>query len=382
MFNIPVRNDNSIFVSIAAYRDKDCVNTILSCFEKASNPNNIFIGVCQQNKKDDQDCIFNQLQDKLLKYKNNIRIIRIPYFEAKGPTYARYLCSTLWNGENYYLQIDSHIRFAKNWDTLAINMINKIISTTQSKKPVLSYYSKIIEDSEKDNITTVPRICKAFFNDRGMISFQGAEELPISDMPYQTPYIAAGFIFANSSFLYEIPFDPYLPNLFVGEEILLSIRFWTHGWDIYSPNTNIVFHKYTRKDEPHVWDDNKFDDRDAFAKVKNIIKLSKDPIPETLNKQLEYYSLGNARPIEDYYKFAKIDIENKKVNSNFCRKNNIDNKIETFTELLIPRKHYEKFEQSIPKYKNDLSNKYLFLLVMLLFIIFLYCYIKFKTSYI
>jgi [Skp1-protein]-hydroxyproline N-acetylglucosaminyltransferase len=377
MFNIPVRNDNSIFVSIAAYRDKDCANTILSCFEKAQNPNNIFIGICQQNKKEDQDCFFNELQQKLQKYKNNIRIIRIPFYEAKGPTYARYLCSTLWNGENYYLQIDSHIRFAKNWDALAIDMINKIKTTTSSQKPVLSYYSKIIEDSEKDNITTVPRICKAFFNDRGMISFLGAEEVPISDMPYQTPYVAAGFIFVNSSFLYELPFDPYLPNLFVGEEMLLSIRFWTNGWDIYSPSKNIVFHKYTRKDEPHVWDDNKFDDLDAFAKVKNLIGLSTEPVPEILNKQLEEYGLGKTRKLEDYYKFANIDIVNKKVNSNFCRQNNVDDKVEKFIELLIPRKDYEKFEQTIPKQNKDIPYKFILGFLLLLIFIYIYCYYKY-----
>jgi hypothetical protein len=179
MYNIPVRNDNSIFVSIAAYRDADCVNTVLACFEKAANPNNIFIGICQQNKKEDKDCLFNEKYNLLEKYKNNIRIIRIPYFKAKGPTYARYLCSTLWNGENYYMQIDSHIRFVKNWDILSINMINNILSKTKTTKPVLSYYSKTIEDSENTNLKYVPRICKSFFNDRDMISFLGAEEVPI-----------------------------------------------------------------------------------------------------------------------------------------------------------------------------------------------------------
>jgi UDP-GlcNAc:polypeptide alpha-N-acetylglucosaminyltransferase len=220
-----------------------------------------------------------------------------------------------------------------------------------------------------------------------MISFSGAEEVPISDMPYQTPYVAAGFIFANSSFLNELPFDPYLPNLFVGEEILLSIRFWTNGWDIYSPNTNIVFHKYTRKDEPHVWDDNKFDDRDAFAKVKNIIGLSNENIPEVVNKQIEIYGLGNVRKLEEYYKFANIDIKNKKVKSNYCRKNNIDDTIEKFTNsidfsnLIIPRTHYEKFEQKILKTQNKSSFfKNIIFFILFLFLLLLILNISKKSK--
>ncbi len=30
--------------------------------------------------------------------------------------------------------------------------------------------------------------------------------------------------------LQEVPFDPELPYLFMGEELLYSARLWTHGW--------------------------------------------------------------------------------------------------------------------------------------------------------
>jgi hypothetical protein len=365
---------DTIFVSVASYRDRICGKTLESLYTNARNPTNVFVGICQQNDINDIDCIEDGLKD-YPQFKNNVRVLRLSHYQAKGPTYARYLCSTLWNGENYYMQIDSHIRFVKNWDILSINMINNILSKTKTTKPVLSYYSKTIEDSENTNLKYVPRICKSFFNDRDMISFLGAEEVPITDMPYETPYVAAGYIFANSSFLNELPFDPYLPNLFVGEEILLSMRFWTHGWDIYSPNINIVFHKYTRKDEPHVWDDNDFNDTEAFTKVKNIVGLSKEPIPKTLNKHIDIYGLGNVRTLEQYYKFANIDIKNKKVNSNFCRKDNKDDGIETFINLIVPRKDYEKFEQTLPKQSCNTSLFPYFKIIIILLIIILVFFI-------
>jgi UDP-GlcNAc:polypeptide alpha-N-acetylglucosaminyltransferase len=45
----------------------------------------------------------------------------------------------------------------------------------------------------------------------------------------QTPFAAAGFLFYAGNILREVPFDPHLPYLFDGEEILYSARLWTHG---------------------------------------------------------------------------------------------------------------------------------------------------------
>jgi Glycosyltransferase (GlcNAc) len=48
-------------------------------------------------------------------------------------------------------------------------------------------------------------------------------------LPLQTPFAAAGFLFYAGHILREVPFDPHLPYLFDGEEILYSARLWTHG---------------------------------------------------------------------------------------------------------------------------------------------------------
>ena len=38
-----------------------------------------------------------------------IRMVRMPPEEARGPCWARYLAQLLWAGEEFYLQIDSHM---------------------------------------------------------------------------------------------------------------------------------------------------------------------------------------------------------------------------------------------------------------------------------
>ena len=73
------------------------------------------------------------------KYKDhpNVKINFIPYQEAKGVGWARYIIQQeLFTNEDYFLQIDSHSRAIKNWDKILINQIDRCLS----KKPILSTY--------------------------------------------------------------------------------------------------------------------------------------------------------------------------------------------------------------------------------------------------
>lgn len=321
---IPIKQ-NAIFVSIASYRDDVCNSTLHSLFTNAEHPQNVYVGICQQNKPDeDKDCLESFYDHP------NVRIIRLNHYEAKGPTWARYLCSTLWNGEQYFLQVDSHTSFVKNWDTKCIDMINRLKKMGYNK-PVLSHYPRIIEeyDSYKDDSDDkyiVPRMCKSFFNERDMISFEGARGMHTQNELYETPYIAGGFFFCEYTFLNEVPFDPHLPYLFVGEEISHSIRFWTSGWNIFTPSENVVFHEYTRAEKPKIWTDRPtYSDMDAFEKVKQIIGLQSDyNVPEHVKLNIEKYGLGTERKLQEYFDFAGINVNDKKVYKNFCEPNNME----------------------------------------------------------
>ena len=58
----------------------------------------------------------------------------------------------------------------------------------------------------------------------------------------------------SSGFLKDVPFDPFLPWIFMGEEIILSARLWTHGYDIYTPTQPVLTHRYKRMDQPKFWE--------------------------------------------------------------------------------------------------------------------------------
>ena len=359
-------SNETIFVSVASYRDPVCEETIKNMYEMAEYPERVFAGICEQNElsNDNEKCMGNDF-----KYKNNIRTIRIPFYQARGPAIARYFCSTLWMGEKYYLQIDSHIKFIKNWDTVCINMIKLIKEKGLSQKPVLSYYSRVIEEYQSDpSYTEAPRICTAFFNERGMLSFN-ASEFIYADLPYNTPFLAAGFFFCESSFLNELPFDPNLKNIFTGEEILHSIRFYTHGWDIFSPNKDIVFHEYTRPDKPKYWTDNHFNDEDAFLKIKKLLNLDtegREP-PQYIMENIEKYGIGTARSLQDFYNFAGIDLKNKRIYKNFCKP---DNKLEDSKNTDI-----EKFDNVGSQKKSTSIFTYISYILSILILLGVFYYI-------
>ena len=292
---------NCIFVSIASYRDKLCADTIKSLYNNAKYPNNIYLGICQQNKIDDEDCLKNLDIDK-----NNIKIIRLSYNDAKGPTYARYLCSKLWDGEEYFLQIDSHTKFIKNWDIKCILSIKNLKNI--SNKPVLSHYPRNFDDSNNYNDVEkykVSYIKHFYYNQHNIIKYDGARIFNTYNTFIKTPFITGCMLFAESTFLKDIQYDPTLKYLFTGEEILHSLRFFTHGYDVYIPNQNILFHYYIRNDNPKLWDDLKYYKKKLITinKIKHVLNSKTN---DNANKILGNYGLGYNRSINDFYKYLNI----------------------------------------------------------------------------
>lgn len=305
---------DTIFVSIASYRDENCPKTLLSLFENAKYPEKVFVGICQQNKIGDIPCIPSNFS-----YKNNIRIIYKNYSEAKGPTWARYLCSTLYNNEDFFLQVDSHSLFVEDWDIKCIEMIKSLEKSPEieNKKVMLSHYPPSYHNYQKnpsnERITTM---IECFFNKDGIISFKGAQWRKAGPLPRRNAFIAGGFIFCRGSWVKEVPFDPHLKYLFVGEEILITIRSYTNGWDVYTPNKNIVYHFYTRPKDPKIWKDLIYNNNEVKQKVKIICKLDNDLSKLTtkdIYNSLQEYNVGKERTLEDFYNFIGVDIKSKTV---------------------------------------------------------------------
>src|SRR6266850_4847037 len=106
-----------IFVQIASYRDPECQWTLKDLFEKATNPERVFVGIAWQYVIGEDDHCF-QIETR----PKQVRIQRLNARLSKGVCWARSMTQQLWQCEEYTLQIDSHMRFEPDWDQKLISM--------------------------------------------------------------------------------------------------------------------------------------------------------------------------------------------------------------------------------------------------------------------
>lgn len=303
----------TIFVSVASYRDEDCSGTLRSMYENAAVPRRIFAGVCQQNKEGEtaEECV-----DPSLPWRQNVRVITMPHTEAKGPTFARFRCASLYKGETYFCQIDSHTTFLKGWDRTVIADLRRC----PSPKPVISYYPHDSRANATDkDASTVPVLCKSKFDKgSGVVTFEAVSMPAAKDAPRSIPFVAGGFFFGPGSIPVEVPFDPTLDHLFNGEEIAYSARLWTHGYDFFAPLHNYVYHYYGRKDRPKYWTDiSGYASAQKTSQQRVVRLLGLDAKPPATGQP---FGLGNARSLQAYLDFAGLNPADKTTASQkkFC----------------------------------------------------------------
>jgi hypothetical protein len=332
---------DTIFVSIASYRDEECPKTLLNLYKNAKNPTKIFVGICQQNDTGDTDCL-----DEIIKNNsdvlpvNNIKIMRIPHYDAMGPTYARYMCSKLWNRETFYLQIDSHTQFVKGWDEICISSVKEAESIIPKEKNTngkvaLSYFPKANYNKTGEISNTIndslPYTCNSSVDVNKIVRGGATEIRDFKDFPIVIPHIAAGMLFVRSNFLKTSSYDPWLTYVYEGEEVLLSARLWTSGYTLIAPKSNVCVHLYTDSTleergytkRPLFWDDNT---GEVVNKIKvggnlrlryllGTIPLEEVPIEFRLN--IDKYGMGKLRTLDEYYKFIGVDLK-EKTGTNYC----------------------------------------------------------------
>jgi len=299
----------TIFLSIGSYRDSECLKTVSDAFEKAANPGSLYVGICQQNKEADESCIVGLKVDM-----SHVRSMDLAHTAAKGPTYARYLCATMYMGEDYFMQVDSHTRFVQDWDATLIDMIKQCTSN----KPILTHYPHSYTASKSELADQVPVMCRSKWNADGIPTFEAVMK-PLSAAALRpVPFCAGGFIFAPGRLLAEVPMDPGLDFIFVGEEILLSARFYTHGWDLFTPSANVVLHHYERHEGPRFWQDltnyRKIQVQ-SVGRVRQLLGLEEPNISLT-----DAYGMGRERSLHEFWEFSKLDPANKtsKSQESFC----------------------------------------------------------------
>jgi [Skp1-protein]-hydroxyproline N-acetylglucosaminyltransferase len=375
----PIRKDDSIFISLASFRDHLLSDTLKGAFDQAKYPEKLYVGAIVQNcfglkpyegeegvqcrtgaqvvgkNKQGRDTtkvsdappdrngieeFCNSPQHKQYCDNGQVRVLYLHENESLGPAMARYYASKLWGGETYFVQTDSHLEFYQDWDEL---YTNELKATKAYPKSVLSSYPPGFQKENggilEGKSTPGARLCTCEFSSSDVeskiirintgVGYHGEEERPT-----QIPFIAAGFFFASAEFLVDVPFDPYMPWCFMGEEIMLSMRAWTSGWSIYAPRNNWIAHQYRpgRMGLPKFWGSvgrlfgrpgpgfsNQLQLK-LIKRVKFLVgykdcctreKLEEEG-SELVLQEVDHYGFGNVRTREEYLEWAQIDVDKKK----------------------------------------------------------------------
>ena len=305
-----------IFVQIASYRDPELEKTIKSMIENAKRPNNLRIGVCRQyHPEDGFDTLNEYRKDK------KFRILDVLYSESKGVCWARNQVQQLYGGEEYTLQIDSHMRFEKNWDDEFIKMV-KQLQKKGFQKPLLTGYVSSFnpENDPLERIKEPWRMVFDRFIPEGAVFFlpetiPGWEKLK---EPVTSRFYSAHFAFTVGQFSVEVQHDPEF--YFHGEEISIAARAYTHGYDLFHPHKTLIWHEYTRKGRTKQWDDDKeWVMRNNMSHSKNRKLFGMDG--ELSDVDFGIYGFGTERTLKEYEIYSGLRFSRRAVQQYTLDKN-------------------------------------------------------------
>ena len=307
----------SIFIQIASYRDPELIPTIDDLLANADNPANLTICIAHQYSKEDK-------WDSLKKYSKDSRfiIIDIPHQESQGACWARNQIQQHYEGQKYTLQLDSHHRFVKGWDTLSISMLKDLQSQGYNKPLLTGYipsYNPKKDPEERHDQPWGMSFDK--FTPEGVVFFMPyhIKDNPIS--PIKARFYSAHFAFTLGEFSKEVQHDPLF--YFHGEEITITVRAYTHGYDLFHPHKIIAWHEYTRVGRNKHWDDDKkWTDKNtrAHSRTRNLLGIDGEVCSPCNAKSFEKYNIGSARTIADYELYAGIRFKDR-ATTNACNKN-------------------------------------------------------------
>lgn len=302
---------NKIFVQIASYRDPELVPTIEDCIAKAKHPERLTFGICWQHSLEDE-------WDNLDKYKNldNFKIIDVKWNESLGCCWARSEIQKKYNGEEYTLQIDSHHRFIQDWDEEMINMLIQ----TGSDKPILTSYAGMYDPIANKLLNVEPyKMVADKFTESGTILFypHRIENYEALNGPIPARFVSGHFFFTIGLHCIEYKYDPNL--YFAGDEISLSIRSFTMGYDLFHPHRTLIWHEYTREFRTKHWTDFNVENKESGLVSSQWWEMdieSKKRLRQMLQEEdtgidIGVYGLGNVRSHSDYEKYAGIDFTNR-----------------------------------------------------------------------
>ena len=187
----------TIFVQVASYRDPDCQWTIKDLFEKATHPERIWVGICWQFVKDGDKACFLEAYP----YPDHVRLREVNALASKGACWARSIVQKLWKGEDFTLQIDSHMRFESDWDEI---LLSAWYQCNNEKAVVSGYMPGFVPPNALDRRWIFGMSASEFDGDN-ILRLKGAPAWPTGggepSYPMPAAFVSASMLFGPASII-------------------------------------------------------------------------------------------------------------------------------------------------------------------------------------
>jgi len=296
-----------IFVSIAGFCDPLLAFTVEQAVKAARFPGRLSFGIVDQSPEPSDDLLPQGTW--------RMAYLHVTPPNSRGACWARALAMTLYAGETYFFQVDSHSCFDPGWDETLVSALEAVASRSGNSKVILSTRPFAFEFDEDGSVRT------SRFTD-GTLKLVAKERVLSLSKPvmsfacYNSKQrddlrgfqVSAANLFARGTLVEEIPYDPFM--YFHGEEQNISIRAYTHGWDIWHPNAVPLYHLYKKRVEgeaPLHWD-TKFDEQ-RQEKWRDLRRRSHARLARLITGELSgAYGLGSERSMDDYLEFAGLEL--------------------------------------------------------------------------
>lgn len=306
---------NSIFVAIASYRDYELVYTIMNCIENADHPGNLKFGICLQYDNDrkgfpeaGENCLEEYLPEDC-----NYEVIKFNWEDGHGGCWARQKAQEFYSNEKYTLQVDSHSRFAPGWDTDLIRMVEtypkQFVNGVRTKPLITMFPTGYYRDDEnredlkdyldEDRSLIGTTIIKSW-SPHGWFDFYQTEDLHPNNHPRRTRLLFGGFVFTYGEWCLDVMQDP--DHYYTGEQEALSIRSFTHGYDMFNPDKKVIWHRVHPDgiQSKHFRD---FEHKEKYAIACSRLRILLDDEP---CDELGQYGLGSVRSLDSFYAYAGL----------------------------------------------------------------------------
>jgi hypothetical protein len=243
-----------ILVSIISYKEGDLTGTVLDCYNKAKNKEDLMFSIVEEHYPE-------FYSDLSFVPSNQMLYSKFDLSEYRGILWARDLTTKQVSVDyDYVLFICGHTRFEQDWDVTCLVEYAKAKNKSETGKAVLTFCPPDFEYNDDWSIK-YKHVVKTNLYHPSIEGYDPRAQSPSDFIPgywfpighaipededvHENYWVHFTWCFAEKSYVDEVPLDPEMN--FNGEEPYVSLQSWGRGWRMFATSKIFSYHHLSRK---------------------------------------------------------------------------------------------------------------------------------------